>query len=140
MLDIHPNLMLFVLVVFLLLIFLLNTLLFKPLLTFIDQREKSINADLEATKKLTGNSDELHAKADEVVNRAKSEAMQIKQKAFEEAKLLASSKVETKQKELEKTYQEFLETLVVEKQSLKNTLLSQMPLLKEGLKAKFSKL
>lgn len=106
----------------------------------MDARNRTIATDLEAAKNLSGDSEELHAKANEIINQAKSEATHIKQKAIDEAKALASSKVETKQKELEKSHHDFLDTLVAEKQSLKNALLSQMPLLKEGLKAKFSKL
>jgi F-type H+-transporting ATPase subunit b len=53
---------------------------------------------------------------------------------------LAASKVETKQSELDKEYGSFIEKLASDKESLKNSLLSQMPLFKESLKAKFSKL
>jgi len=53
---------------------------------------------------------------------------------------LAASKVETKQNELDTEYNKFVEKLNSEKENLKNSLLSQMPLFKESLKAKFSKL
>jgi len=53
---------------------------------------------------------------------------------------LAASKVEAKQKELNTKYENFVEKLASDKENLKNSLLSQMPLFKESLKAKFSKL
>ena len=140
MLDIHLPLMLFVLVLFLTLLVVLNRMLFQPLLKFMDDRDRSIAKDLEAAKGLSGNSDELNAKAEENISRAKAEAAAIRQKAVEEEKALAASKVETKQSELDKAYAEFVEKLGQEKENLKNELLSQMPLFKESLKAKFSKL
>ena len=140
MLDIHLPLMLFVLALFLTLLVVLNRMLFQPLLKFMDDRDRSIAKDLEAAKGLSGNSDELNAKAEENISNAKSEAAAIRQKAIEEEKALAASKIETKQSELDKAYAEFTATLATEKENLKNELLSQMPLFKESLKAKFSKL
>jgi F-type H+-transporting ATPase subunit b len=140
MLDLHLPLMLFVLVLFLTLLVLLNNMLFKPLVKFMDDRDASIAKDLEAAKSVSGNTDELNAKADVIISEAKNEAATIRQKAIDDEKTLAASKVETKQSELDKAYEAFVEKLTSEKENLKNELLSQMPLFKESLKAKFSKL
>jgi F-type H+-transporting ATPase subunit b len=140
MLDLHLPLMLFVLVLFLTLLVLLNNMLFKPLIKFMDDRDASIAKDLEAAKSFSGNTDELNAKADDIISEAKSEAATIRQKAIDDEKTLAASKVETKQREIDKEYESFVEKLTSEKENLKNELLSQMPLFKESLKAKFSKL
>ena len=140
MLDLHLPLMLFVLALFLTLLVLLNNMLFQPLINFMDDRDNSIAKDLEAANSLSSNSDELNAKADENISNAKNEASAIRQKAIDDEKILAASKVETKQNELDKEYEIFLEKLNADKENLKNSLLSQMPLFKESLKAKFSKL
>ena len=140
MLDIHLPLMLFVLALFLFLIVVLNNMLFQPLVKFMDDRDLSIAKDLEASKGHRGDSDELNAKADENISNAKNEAAAIRQKAIDDEKTLAASKVETKQNELETEYNKFVEKLDSEKETLKNALLSQLPLFKESLKAKFSKL
>jgi len=140
MLDLHLPLMLFVLVLFLTLLVLLNNMLFKPLIKFMDDRDASIAKDLEAAKSFSGNTDELNAKADDILSQAKNEAGIIRQKAIDDEKTLAASKVETKQNELDKEYKSFIAKLAEEKEELKNSLLSQMPLFKESLKAKFSKL
>ncbi len=140
MLDIHLPLMLFVLVLFLTLLVLLNNMLFQPLLKFMDDRDASIAKDLNAAKSLSGNTDELNAKADDKISNAKNEATVIRQNAVEAEKSLASQNVESKQSELEKEYAKFTEKLSSEKESLKKALLDQMPLFKESLKAKFSKL
>ena len=140
MLDLHLPLMLFVLVLFITLLVLLNNMLFQPLIKFMDDRDNSIAKDLEAAKGLSGNTDELNAKAEEILSNAKAEAAAIRQKAIDDEKALAASKVETKQSELEQEYASFVEKLASNKEELKNSLLSQMPLFKESLKAKFSKL
>ena len=140
MLDLHLPLMLFVLVLFITLLVLLNNMLFQPLIKFMDDRDNSIAKDLEAAKGLSGNTDELNAKADEILSQAKAEAAAIRQKAIDDEKTLAASKVETKQSELEKEYASFVERLASDRDELKNSILSQMPLFKESLKAKFSKL
>jgi len=106
----------------------------------MDDRDASIAKDLEAAKGLSGNTDELNAKADDIISDAKNEAASIRQKAIDNEKTLAASKVETKQNELETEYNKFVEKLSSDKENLKNSLLSQMPLFKESLKAKFSKL
>ena len=140
MLDIHLPLMLFVLVLFLVLLVVLNNMLFQPLLKFMDDRDRSIAKDLEAAKGLSGNSNELNAQAAENIDNAKAEAAAIRQKAIDEQKSLAASKVEAKQEELNRKYENFAQKLASDKEELKNSLLSQMPLFKESLKAKFSKL
>ena len=140
MLDIHVSLMLLVAVVFLVLLFLLNSWLYQPLLRFMDERDKSIRKDLENVSSNAHEIDELRAKADAVIAQAKNEAAAMRAKTIEESKLLAQSKVEARKEELEKAYQEFLAELKKEEEQLKSELLSQMPLFKESLKAKFSQI
>lgn len=106
----------------------------------MDDRENSIAKDLESAKSLSNNSEALHNEAEEILNNAKAEATAIREKAIGEAKAVAQSNVANKQGELSKEYDAFLEKLSGEKESLRNTLLSQMPLIKESLKAKFAKL
>jgi len=140
MLDIHLSLMLLVAVVFLVLLTLLNSWLYQPLLAFMDERDKSIRKDLENVSSNTSEIDELKAKTEAVIAQAKNEAAALRAKTIEDSKLLAMSKIEAKKEELEKTYQGFLDELKKEEEQLKSELLSQMPLFKESLKAKFSQI
>jgi F-type H+-transporting ATPase subunit b len=140
MLDLHLPLMLFVLVLFLVLLVVLNNMLFKPLITFMDDRKSSIDKDLEAAKNVNSNIDEINNQIDEILQHAKAKATSIKMKAIEDEKTVAVSRVETKQQELDTMYEKFLGELATSKENLKNELMSQMPLFKESLKAKFSKL
>jgi F-type H+-transporting ATPase subunit b len=132
--------MLFVLVLFLALLVVLNRMLYKPLLKFMDDRDQAIANDLKAARNLSGNSEALLAEAEEILDEARSKAAEIRQKSINEAKALAESKAESKRAELDTEYNSFIENLQSEKETLRNSLLSQMPLFKESLKAKFSKL
>jgi F-type H+-transporting ATPase subunit b len=62
------------------------------------------------------------------------------QKALDEIKSEISAQIEAKKSELDTKYASFLEGLSEERVSLKNQLLSQMPLFKDGLKIKLSQL
>ena len=140
MLDLNLGLMLFVLVIFFSLLYLLNQMLYKPMLQFMDDRDKSIANDLKNAKEMAGNSDELKAKADAILAKAKAEANAIREKAVNEAKALAESKIESKTEELDNKYQSFVEELNNEKEELTKSLSTQLPLFKESLKAKMANL
>jgi len=140
MLDLNPGLMLFVLVVFFSLLFLLNTMLFQPLLKFMDDRDATIAKDLQNAEEMSGNSDELNAKADAFIAEAKADANAIREKATNEAKALAESKIESKVKELDAEHQSFLTELSADQEELKKSLTSELPLFKESLQTKLGNL
>jgi F-type H+-transporting ATPase subunit b len=140
MLDLNPGLMLFVLVIFFSLLILLNQMLYKPLLKFMDDRDRSIADDLKNAKEMSGNSEELHAKADAVIADAKAEANAVREKAVNSAKALAESKIESKNQELDIKYQSFVDELSKDRDELEKSLTEQLPLFKESLKSKMSNL
>ena len=140
MLDLNPSLMLFVLVIFFSLLFLLNTMLFQPLLKFMDDRDATIAKDLQNAEEMSDNSDGLNAKADVLLAEAKAEANTIREKATSEAKALAESKIESKVKELDGAHQTFLSELATEQEELKVTLSAEIPQFKETLQTKLSSL
>ncbi len=140
MLDINPLLLGITIVVFLILIAVLNSLLFKPLFNYMEERDASIKND----QNKVGNNDaeiaELTAEAQSIVNEAKLEAAAIREKVIAEAKELAESKIEAKRAELAKDKAEFEKSLAETREELESTLLSQVPLYKEAVKAKFSQI
>ena len=140
MLDINPLLLSITIVVFLILIAVLNSLLFKPLFNYMNERDASIKNDLDKV----GNNDaeiaELTAQAQNIVNEAKLEAAALREKVIAEAKELAESKIEAKRAELAKDKAEFEKSLAETRENLKSSLLSQVPLYKEAVKAKFSQI
>ena len=138
MLDIHISLMLLAAVVFLVLLVTLNNRLYQPLLEFMDARERNIKRDLEAVNSDSTETDEMKAKAAEAIAKAKSDAAALRARTIEESKELAETKLEAKRKELAGAYDTFLAELDKEETQIKSELLSQIPLFKESLKAKFS--
>jgi F-type H+-transporting ATPase subunit b len=140
MLELHPWLMGIVLLIFFFLLYQLNERLYGPLLRFMDEREKTIARDLAEAKQLSSGSEGLLAQAQAKLEEARSEAARIRQSAVQEVKEANAAALSAKQQDLEEEYQRFKEKLVEERESLKSAVLSQMPLVKESLKAKFSQL
>ncbi len=139
-LSVNPWLMLVVFAVFILSAYLLNKWLYKPLLTFIDNRNISIKSDLESVQNNSSEVAALDAEAARVLTQARSEANLIREKALESAKMISEQKVASKREELEKKKREFLNALAEEENALRSSLLAQMPLYRESLKAKISQL
>lgn len=140
MLDISWILLGVTLVVFLILIAVLNSWLYNPLLAYMNKRDADIKKDLQ---QVGSNDDEVNAlleKADQIVMDAKLEAAALREKVIADAKELAQSKLEAKRAELASEYVEFEKSLAQEREELNNALLSQVPLFKEAIKAKFSQL
>lgn len=140
MLDINPLLMLLVLVVFVILIYLLNEWLYKPLMGFMENRDRSIKNDLDS---ILGNDKEvtaLQAEADQILAKAKKEAGSIKEEAYESAKKSADARVDAKRLELERQKADYMAQLQKEQKELRASLLSQMDVFKGSLKNKMQQL
>ncbi len=140
MLDIYPSLMAVMLVIFFVMLYQLNHKLYKPLLKYMDDRDAEIAKGMAAARNMGGNTDELQAKAKANLDEAKATAAKLRQDVLEEGKSKTAEAIAQKQAELEKRQAEFAEKLEEEKVTLQNALLSQIPLVKESLKAKFSQL
>ncbi len=140
MLDINLTLMAVMLAVFFIMLYQLNNKLYKPLLRFMDDRDTAIAKDMDAARSMGGNTDELRAKAQANLDEAKSAAAALRQDVVEEGKSKTLEALTQKQVELEKLQEDFSVKLEEEKAALQNALLSQIPLVKESLKAKFSQL
>jgi len=138
MLDISPILLLSSGLVFLLVLARLNSCLYKPLFKHIDDRNAQIKTDMENAKANGADVDGLLDEAKEIIAQAKKEAFSIREKARLEATAVAEDKLQAAKATTEEKYNDFVKVLVGEKESLENTLVSQMPLFKEGLKAKLS--
>ena len=138
MLDIIPALLLVTGTVFLVLLILLNKTLYKPLLEFIDNRNNSINRDLENAGKNASDVVAYYKEVETILSEGKVEAAKIREAALTEAKEKAAKKVEQKKSNLEVQGVAFLKTLESEKDEFKNGLLAQMPLFKESISAKLS--
>jgi F-type H+-transporting ATPase subunit b len=138
MLDIDPVLMVIIAVTFLLVLARLNSCLYKPLLKHIDDRDESIKKDLANAKGNDADVEGMLAEANDVIAKAKKEANAIKQKAYDEAMEVATTRLNEAKVSIEAKYDEFVKNLDTELVALRSTLSSQLPLYKESLKAKIS--
>jgi len=138
MLDISPILLLSSGIIFLLVLARLNSCLYKPLFKHMDDRDTQIKTDLENAKKNSANVDGMLEEANSIIAQAKKEALSIREKARLDASENAGAKLDSFKVELEGKYNSFVENLNEEKVALEKSLVSQMPLYKEGLKAKLS--
>jgi F-type H+-transporting ATPase subunit b len=138
MLDISPILLLSSGLVFLLVLARLNSCLYKPLFKHMDDRDNQIKTDMANAKKNGANVDGMLADAKEIIAQAKKEAFSIREKARLEAIEVAEVKTSSAKVKREEKYNNFLQALKEEKLTLENSLVSQLPLFKEGLKAKLS--
>ncbi len=140
MLELSPSLMLIVLLLFIGLIFYLNSALYQPVVNFMDQRDRTIAHDAKEAQSLSSNAEELKAQASAILEKAKQEANSLRHAASEEAKAESEKIIKSEEAELEKAYEEFTKKLEEEREELKNGILSQVPLIKESLKAKFAQM
>ena len=79
--ELSLELMLLVFCLFLLCIVLLNQWLYKPILNFIDARDKMIKDDLESSSNNDSEIVEIQNKINNILDDAKKEAMLIKEQA-----------------------------------------------------------
>ncbi|MDR1007870.1 MAG: F0F1 ATP synthase subunit B' [Campylobacteraceae bacterium] len=140
MLDMNFSLLLSTVVLFLVLLVVLNKILYKPLLSFIDNRNSLVGKDLKDVAK---NSDDVgiyQNEANQIILDAKNKAAAKRMELLASARSDANKKLNAKKNKLETEYNEFIKTLDNERVELKNALKSQMPLFREAIKAKLGKI
>jgi len=140
MLDINPILLLVTFVVFVSLIAVLNSWLYNPLFAYMNKRDEDIKKDLAEVGSNDDEIQQLLAKASKIELDAKLEAAALREKVIADAKELADSKLEAKRAELASEYVEFEKSLENSKSELTTDLMSQVPVFKEAVKAKFSQI
>ena len=138
MLDISPILLLSSGIVFLLVLARLNSCLYKPLFKHMDDRDNQIKSDIENAKNNGADVDGMLEEANNIIAQAKKKAISIREKAKLDASGVANIKLTEVKAKIEEDYTSFVAALSEEKVALENTLVSQMPQFKEGLKAKLS--
>ncbi len=136
MLDISFGLLIFVIILFLLLVYLLNDMLYKPLLAFMDKRDRSIRDDLASAKKSSDEIDDALSEAEKKISIAKSEAAKIKEDALAKAKELAALKLEESKKALDIEYTAFIEQLSKDRDLLKREVSANLSSYRDGVVAK----
>ncbi len=140
MLDISWMLLGSTLVVFLLLIVILNSLLYKPLFSYMEKRDADIKKDMELVGSNDSEVSAYHAEAEKIINEAKLEAAILREKTVAEAKAQAQSKIDAKRTELAKEYEAFKAELSQQKTNLLESLSAEMPAFQTAIATKLSKI
>jgi len=140
MLDISPLIMAVTFVMFVSMLYLLNQKLYEPLLKFMDDRDASIRQGMSEAQNLTGDTGDLELEAQRTIDEAKTEAAQQRQAVLETLQEEQANALAARQEELAKKYEDFKAALAEEKEQLKQKLLAELPVLKEGLQARFGQL
>lgn len=136
----HISVMLATMAIFLVMILILNSMLYKPLLRFIDERNSSIKNDENKVKE---NSQEMLGANDEVEKihqSTREEIHKIKQSAINQAKEEAQVAIQAKKEELERKMASFYVELNAQKEELKQNLLKNLPEFKQLLENNIKKI
>lgn len=140
MLEINLPLLGITTIIFLSLIVVLNSLLYKPLLNFIDNRNLSIRADEESVSKNTSDVGAYKIEVEKIIADARNQAAEIRNQAIAKAKENAAQNLSNARSNLEGEYAVFKQNLENSKAELKSELLAKMPEFKDSLRATLSKI
>lgn len=132
--DVHLSVMLATLLIFLAMIVILNSILYKPLLKFMDDRKDSIQKDEQRVQENFEEISNFNAQLDEIHQNTRAEVASIKHAAINEAKLKAEEELNKKKQELEVKMNEFYAELAKDKESFEKDLSAFLPQWQEALK------
>lgn len=131
--DVHGSVMLATVAIFLMMIVVLNSVFYRPLLKFMDERNNSMKNDenklKENSQQMLGANDEL----EKIHIETREEIHKIKQNAIDKAKEEAELILRAKKEELERQMQKFNTELLIQKEELKKHLSDNLPHFKEAL-------
>lgn len=140
MLEIDLPLVALTAVVFLALIAILNSVLYKPLLGFVDKRNQDVKNDEDSISKNTSDLSVFEAQVEQILSAARAEAGKIKQDALNAAKEAAGKITAEKRAELEVDYDAFAQNLQAQKNEFKAELMNSLPELRSALKSKLARI
>ncbi len=133
MLDIDPNLLAFEIVTFLALVAILNTVLYKPLLGFMEERNSNLKADAGLAGAQESEREALNAEATALIAEAKSEGSKIRHEAVAKAKAEAAIKINAAKESVEVEISNFSGELIAQKAELKATIIANQESYKQSL-------
>ncbi|MCI6988157.1 MAG: F0F1 ATP synthase subunit B' [Campylobacter sp.] len=140
MLEIHLPSFIATVVIFLGLIAYLNAKLYKPLLSFMDDRENSIQKDEKEAEQNLAKTTQAHDEIDEILEKARMESAKIKEDALTSVREKSAKRIADKKEEFELSFEEYLKNLEKQKIELKNELKSKIPEIKSVFKDSLAKI
>ncbi len=133
MLDIQPSLLAFEIVTFLLLVAILNQILYKPMLSFIEERNSNLKADAGLADAQESEREALITEANKLLADAKAEAAKIRHEAITVAKTEAETKINAVKESAKTEVANFSSELTAQKAELKVAILSNSEGYKQSL-------
>lgn len=140
MLEIDPKLLLTTVVVFLVLIYALNAILFKPILSFVDERNEGIASEEKEAAKYGSDVKKYEEEAASILAAARDEVIALKSSITKKASDSAKEQIDAKKAQIEKDYKDFESSLIAEHTELKAALQANLPDIKASLKSTLSRL
>ncbi|WP_104697175.1 MULTISPECIES: F0F1 ATP synthase subunit B family protein [unclassified Helicobacter] len=134
--ELSLRLMALVFVVFLATLYLLNIWLFKPMVLYMEKRDKSINDDVQEIRNSADEVELITKEINEILNQARIEAKQMLDKASNDAKVVCEAKIARYRSENQAKLEEFRNKLQAQKQDLKNSLLQDRAIFQDALQTK----
>lgn len=124
---------------FLILLYILKKLLYKPLIGFLDEREKTIKSSLEKSQKERKQAEEYLNKQQVVLAEAKKEALQIKYEAEHSGQLEREKIIIEAGKQTEKMINQAREELTIEVNNARQELKKEIAVVSLAVASKFLK-
>lgn len=140
MLEIHLPSFIATVVIFLGLIAYLNAKLYKPLLSFMDDRENSIQKDEKEAEQNLATTTQANDEIDEILEKARMESAKIKEDALTSVRAKAAKQIAERKEEFELSFEEYVKDLEEQKAELKNELKSKIPEIKSVFKDSLAKI
>ncbi|MBZ7955506.1 FoF1 ATP synthase subunit B' [Campylobacter molothri] len=138
--DMHPSIMFATMAIFLAMIVILNTMLYKPLLKSIDERNDSIKNDEAKAKQYSQDISNANDEVEAIYANTREEVFKIKQQAINAAKEEANQIIKAKKEELERRMNSFYLELENQKKEFKENLSQYLPNLKQALQNNIKKI
>ncbi len=137
--DVQLSTMLATFIIFLAMIIILNSLLYKPLLKFMDDRDESIASDENKVQQNSAQMTSFNEDLEKIKEETRAEVASIKHKIIEEAKSIKEQELNAKREENEQKMKVFYTELSNKRNTLKESLKSQIPAWQEALKENLNK-
>ncbi len=131
--SVNPYLMAVVFVVFVLLLWAMNVWVYRPLLTFMDNRQAEIKDSLAKIKTDNTQSVEIRHQIDALLKEAAEKRREMIAEAIQKATESYDAVIKQKENELNQEFEAFAKQLKNKKQALKEQLQAQMPVFEDEL-------
>ncbi|WQY22733.1 FoF1 ATP synthase subunit B' [Helicobacter pylori] len=131
--SVNPYLMAVVFVVFVLLLWAMNVWVYRPLLAFMDNRQREIEDSLAKIKTDNTQSVEIRHQIDALLKEVAEKRREMIAEAIQKATESYDAVIKQKENELKQEFEAFAKQLQNEKQALKEQLQVQMPVFENEL-------